>query len=92
MPISAEDVRHVARLARLDLSDEEVARFQVELSTILEYVARIEALEPAAAAESEPPDQPLRPDRAEPWPDVGLLHREAPVFEDGHFRVPRVVE
>ena len=92
MPISQDDVRHIARLARLELSDDEAARFQVELSTILEYVAQLDALEAGIATESPPPDQPLRDDVVEPWPDVRPLHDEAPHFEDGFYRVPRVVE
>lgn len=92
MPISADDVRHIARLARLELSGEEVARFQAELSKILEYIAQIETLEAGSAAEPPAPDQPLRDDIVEPWPDVRPLHDEAPEFVDGTYRVPRVVE
>jgi aspartyl-tRNA(Asn)/glutamyl-tRNA(Gln) amidotransferase subunit C len=92
MSISAEDVRHIAGLARLDLSDEEVERFRGELSKILEYVAQLDRVEATSAAEPEDPDQPPRPDRVEPWPDVAPLHAEAPDFDGGFFRVPRVVE
>lgn len=92
MSISADDVRHIARLARLELSNHEVARFQAELSKILEYVAQIEALEAGPAAEPPGADQPLRGDIVETWPDVRPLHDEAPEFVDGTYRVPRVVE
>lgn len=92
MTISAADVRHIARLARLELSDEEVERFQAELSQILEYVARLESLEAGRAAEPEPPDRALREDVVEAWPDVDPLHGEAPDFADGFYRVPRVIE
>ncbi len=92
MSISAADVRHIARLARLELSEAEVARFQRELSSILDYVAQLESLEAAHAQEPSPPDQPLRADEPFAWPDVQALHREAPGFEDGFYRVPRVVE
>jgi aspartyl-tRNA(Asn)/glutamyl-tRNA(Gln) amidotransferase subunit C len=90
--ISAADVRHIARLARLELSDDEVARFQVELSKILDYVAQLDALEAEMAAEPRSADQPPRDDVVEPWPDVRPLHGEAPDFNDGYYRVPRVVE
>ncbi|MFN2421007.1 MAG: Asp-tRNA(Asn)/Glu-tRNA(Gln) amidotransferase subunit GatC [Gemmatimonadota bacterium] len=90
--ISDSDVRHIARLARLELSDDEVARFQVELSTILEYVAQLDTLEAGTAGEPPVADQPLRDDVVETWPDVRPLHDEAPDFEDGYYRVPRVVE
>ena len=74
MTISADDVRHIARLARLELTDQEVARFQDELSKILEYVAQLEAVEAGPVAEPPSPDQPLRDDVVERWPDVRPLH------------------
>lgn len=92
MTVTRETVRHIAGLARLDLTDEEAERFGRELSAILAYVEQLEALEAGAAAEPEAPDQPRRPDRVEPWPDVGPLHAAAPDFADGYFRVPRVIE
>lgn len=92
MTISADDVRHIARLARLDLSEQEVERFEAELSKILDYVAQLEEVETEAAAEPEAPDSPLRPDAPEPWPDVAPLHEEAPDLEDGYVIVPRVIE
>ncbi len=92
MTISSDDVRAIAHLARLDLSDAEVERFQAELSTILDYVARLSELDAGRAAEPADPDHPLRGDDPEPWPDVAPLHAEAPDFADGFFRVPRVVE
>ena len=92
MTVSATDVRHIARLARLDLTDEEVERFGRELSAILEYVEQLGGLEAGAAAEPEAPDQPPRPDRVVPWGDVAPLHAAAPDLVDGYFRVPRVIE
>jgi aspartyl-tRNA(Asn)/glutamyl-tRNA(Gln) amidotransferase subunit C len=91
MSIGADDVRHIARLARLDLSEDEVQRFRRELSAILEYVKRLEELEPGSAAEPEPPDQPLREDRVVGWPEPSWFLDQAP-SRDGFFLVPRVVE
>jgi aspartyl-tRNA(Asn)/glutamyl-tRNA(Gln) amidotransferase subunit C len=90
--VSPEDVRHIARLARLELTDEEVERFRRELSTILAYVEKLEELEAGSAAEPGKPDQPLRADVIVEWPDVTPLHRAAPDFAGGFFRVPRVIE
>jgi len=92
MAITDADVRHIARLARLELTGEEVERLRGELSKILDYVGELESLEAGRAAVPEPPDRPLREDRVLPWPDVGVLHGEAPDYADGFFRVPRVVE
>lgn len=92
MDITSQDVRAIARLARLNLTDDEVERFRRELSTILEYVEQLEALEAGDAAEPSPPDQPLRADRVDPWPDLESLLEAAPDLVDGFFRVPRVIE
>lgn len=92
MSITDADIRHIASLARLELTDEEVERFRDEMTRILDYVARLEELEAGRAAEPENPDQPLRDDVVAEWPDVGPLHDEAPELEDGYVRVPRVVE
>ena len=85
MTISSDDVRAIAHLARLDLSDAEVERFQAELSTILDYVARLAELDAGRAAEPADPDQPLRGDDPEPWPDVAPLHAEAPDCAQGAY-------
>jgi aspartyl-tRNA(Asn)/glutamyl-tRNA(Gln) amidotransferase subunit C len=90
--VSSDDVRHIARLARLELTDEEVERFRRELSTILGYVEQLETLDAGSAAELSAPTQPLRPDVIEEWGDVRSLHEAAPDFHDGYFRVPRVIE
>ena len=92
MTVSPEDVRHIARLARLELTDEEVERFRRELSTILAYVEKLEELEAGSAAEPGKPDQPLRADVLVEWPDVTPLHEAGPDYADGFFRVPRVIE
>jgi len=92
MTVTPADVRHIARLARLDLTAEEVERFGRELTKILEYVEQLGTLEAGSAAEPPPPDQPLREDRVEPWKDVRRLLEAAPDGVDGYFRVPRVIE
>jgi aspartyl-tRNA(Asn)/glutamyl-tRNA(Gln) amidotransferase subunit C len=89
--IDREQVLHVARLARLRLSDEEIDRMSGELSGILEHVDRIAELD---LDDVEPTshvvdlENVLRPDEPRPsWPrDVVLA--EAPDPEDGAFRVP----
>lgn len=92
MTISADDVRHIAALARLALSDAEVERFQRELSTILDYVAQLDALDAGRTEEPAAPDTALRADVIAPWGDIEALLREAPDVADGFFRVPRVIE
>lgn len=89
--IDREQVLHVARLARLKLSDAEVERMSAELSGILEHVERIAALE---LDEVEPTshvielENVLRPDEPRPsWPREKVLE-SAPDPADGAFRVP----
>ena len=92
MDISADEVRHIASLARLALSDDEVARFQIELSKILTFVAQLEDVDVPDLPEVPDPRNPLRADEVEPVEDVERLHQEAPQFVDGYYRVPKVIE
>jgi aspartyl-tRNA(Asn)/glutamyl-tRNA(Gln) amidotransferase subunit C len=89
--IDREQVLHVARLARLELSDDEVERMASELSGILEHVERFSELdldgtEPTShVVELE---NVLRPDEPRPsWPRERVLE-QAPDPSDGAFRVP----
>jgi aspartyl-tRNA(Asn)/glutamyl-tRNA(Gln) amidotransferase subunit C len=89
--IDREQVLHVARLARLRLSDDEVERMSSELSGILEHVERISALDLDGV---EPTSHVielqnvLRPDEPRPsWPREKMLE-SAPDPADGAFRVP----
>ena len=58
MPISRADVEHVARLARLALTDEELDRFQAQLSVILEEADKIRRLPTDGRAADRPPAAP----------------------------------
>ena len=92
--ISAADVAKVARLARLDLSTDELERMTAQLSGMLEHFADIDALD---LAEVVPMTQPyplvnvLRPDVVAPSLDRGEVLAAAPSAEDGRFRVPPIV-
>ncbi|MFA7681702.1 MAG: Asp-tRNA(Asn)/Glu-tRNA(Gln) amidotransferase subunit GatC [Candidatus Peribacteraceae bacterium] len=48
MPLSTDDVRHIAKLARLHLSEEEVERFSRELSSILNYIDQLQEVDTSA--------------------------------------------
>ena len=92
--ISAADVAKVSRLARLDLSTNELERMTAQLSGMLEHFADIDALDLAAV---EPMTQPyplvnvLRPDVVRPSLDRDEVLAAAPAAEDGRFRVPPIV-
>jgi aspartyl-tRNA(Asn)/glutamyl-tRNA(Gln) amidotransferase subunit C len=89
--IDREQVLHVARLARLELSDEEVERMAGELSHILEHVERISALDLDAV---EPTthvvelENVLRADEPRPSLPRERALEPAPDTADGAFRVP----
>jgi len=85
------DIAYVARLARLDLSEEELARYGTQLEAILEYAAKVQAL----PTEGVPPTaHPLsmvnahRPDEVEGTLDREEVLSQAPDREGAYFRVP----
>lgn len=89
--IERDQVLHVARLARLRLSDEEVERMAGELSGILEHVDRIAELDLEGVPGTSHVvalENVLRPDEPRPsWPREDVLG-QAPDPADGAFRVP----
>ena len=92
--ISAADVAKVARLARLDVTAEEIERMTSQLDGMLEHFADIDALDLGSV---EPMTQPyplvnvLRPDVVEPCLDRAEVLAAAPSSEDGRFRVPPII-
>jgi aspartyl-tRNA(Asn)/glutamyl-tRNA(Gln) amidotransferase subunit C len=92
--ISRADVEHVARLARLALTDEEIEELTGQLGTILEHAAQVSALDTGDVAPTAHP-LPLvnvfRADDPRPCLDRDEVLAEAPEAEDGRFRVPRIL-
>ena len=92
--ISAADVAKVARLARLDVTPDEIERMTVQLDGMLEHFADIDALDLEAV---EPMTQPyplvnvLRPDVVQPGLDREEVLAAAPAAEEGRFRVPPII-
>jgi aspartyl-tRNA(Asn)/glutamyl-tRNA(Gln) amidotransferase subunit C len=89
--IEREEVRHVARLARLALSDAEVDRLAVELASVLEHIATINQLD----LEGVPPtshvvavENALRPDVPRPCLPRERTLESAPAVVDDGFAVP----
>ncbi len=91
MAISREQVLHVAELARLALTEDEVERFTQQLGAILEAVGKVSELD---LAEVEPTSHPLelvnvwREDEPRPSLPVDDALANAPDVEGGAFRVP----
>jgi aspartyl-tRNA(Asn)/glutamyl-tRNA(Gln) amidotransferase subunit C len=89
------DVRYVAQLARLDLSDSEISRFQNQLGQVLSHVEQLKkvdvsAVEPTAHANTV--ENVFRADESRPWftPETAL--KNAPREANGLFIVPKVIE
>jgi len=92
--ITADEVRELALLARLRLSDDEVARMTGDLGAILEYVDALSALdtndvEPMTHA--VPFDCPERPDETRPSLPLDEALANAPRRDGDFFQVPRIV-
>src|SRR4030088_2158543 len=92
--ISPADVAHVARLARLDVTDEELDIFTEQLAAVLDHAADVEALNTADVPPTAHP-LPLRNVLRADIPVASLDRDEglsqAPDVEDGRFRVPRIL-
>jgi aspartyl-tRNA(Asn)/glutamyl-tRNA(Gln) amidotransferase subunit C len=89
--IDRDQVLHVARLARLRLSEDEVGRMSSELSSILDHIEKINELElddVAPTSHVVEVENVLRPDEPRPsWPRDQILEG-APDVAEGSFRVP----
>jgi len=95
MSITLKDVEHVAKLARLDLNEDEKSRFTEQLNNILQYAEQLNALDTDGVAPTSHP-MPLvnvmREDEVRPSLPLEKVFRNAPDEEDGQFRVPAVLE
>ena len=92
--ITRDEVVHVARLARLELTEAEIDRFTEQLGDVLDHAADVEALE---VGDVSPTSHPLplvnvvRPDELVESLDRSELLAQAPLAEAGQFRVPPVL-
>ena len=88
MTVDDEEVRHVAKLARIDLDDEEVERFTGQFAEILDH---FEALDDVPEVDPDPElANVMRPDEVEAGLTQAEALRNAPETEDGYFKGPNV--
>jgi aspartyl-tRNA(Asn)/glutamyl-tRNA(Gln) amidotransferase subunit C len=95
MSLTLEEVEHIAQLARLELSDAEKARYREQLSDILEYAARLQAVETSDIAPTSTTlveRSRLRPDVAATGLGAKTVLRNAPHVADNQFKTPPVME
>jgi aspartyl-tRNA(Asn)/glutamyl-tRNA(Gln) amidotransferase subunit C len=95
LPLTPEEVRNIARLARVGLSDDEVSRLQSQLSQILDYFQRLQEVD----TENVPPTahtlamhNVMRDDEPHPSLDKEDVLANAPQREEDLFRVRAVLE
>ena len=92
--ISREDVAHLARLARLAVTDEELDRFAGQLDQVLTAVARVgeaSAADVPPMSHAVPLTNVLRPDVVTPSLPRDAVLAGAPAAEDDRIRVPRIL-
>lgn len=95
MSLSPQEVEHIAKLARLELTDEQKERYRGQLEAILDHVAKLQELD----TENVPPtasvsvaQMPLRADESRPGLSKDDLLKNAPQQEDDQFQIPPVFE
>jgi aspartyl-tRNA(Asn)/glutamyl-tRNA(Gln) amidotransferase subunit C len=92
--IQPDEVRTIAALARLRLSEPEIERMTHELDAILEYIDTVKNLDTGNTepmTHAVPFDCPLRPDEPKPSLSVEEALQNAPRRHDAFFEVPRIV-
>jgi aspartyl-tRNA(Asn)/glutamyl-tRNA(Gln) amidotransferase subunit C len=92
--ISRSEVEHLARLARIDMTDEELDRMAGQLDAVLDAVAQVAAVatdDVPATSHPVPLTNVTRPDVVRPGLTAEEALAGAPASEDGRFRVPQIL-
>nr|NLI50801.1 Asp-tRNA(Asn)/Glu-tRNA(Gln) amidotransferase subunit GatC [Propionibacterium sp.] len=95
MALSPSEVARLAALARIDLTEEELAELAPQLDVILDAVAevsRVAGPDVVPMSHALPLTNVFRPDVVRPSLPVEAVLAGAPAAEDGRFRVPRVLD
>jgi aspartyl-tRNA(Asn)/glutamyl-tRNA(Gln) amidotransferase subunit C len=95
MKISREQVEHVARLARLALSEQELEALTADMDAILGYVEKLNELDTdhiVPTAHAVPIENAFRPDTVRPSIGTEKALKNAPASKDDCFLVPKVIE
>lgn len=95
MSLTLQHVEHIAELARLELTEEEINRYRQQLSAVLDYITRLQELDTTSIPPTSsvlPSRTPLRADEPRPGLPLEDLLGNAPQVSDRQFRVPPVLE
>jgi aspartyl-tRNA(Asn)/glutamyl-tRNA(Gln) amidotransferase subunit C len=95
MALSKRDVEYIAHLARLEVSDDEIADYVDKLSNIIDLVAQLGEVDTAGVLPMAHPldmSQRLRPDEVTEKDQRALFQANSEAVADGFYRVPKVIE
>ena len=95
MKLTLEEVMHIAELARLQLTEQEMARYAEQLSDILDYAARLQSVDTSGISPTERVSNTgnvLRKDESRQGLSQKELLANAPETEKGQFKVPPILE
>ncbi|MDP4221523.1 MAG: Asp-tRNA(Asn)/Glu-tRNA(Gln) amidotransferase subunit GatC [Bacteroidota bacterium] len=95
--VTRENVEHIAKLARLDFSDEEYAKLTMDMNNVLGYIDQLKELDVSAVEPLENINETseinfFRTDISEPSLSAKEALQNAPKSGDGYFLVPKVIE
>ncbi len=95
MPLTPDEVRNIAHLARLAISERDIPRYADNLSRILDFVAQLDKADTTSVAPMAHPldmSQRLRDDVVTETNQRKLFQKNAPLTEAGLYLVPKVIE
>ena len=95
MSLTREEVEHVARLAHVGMSEQEIERFRTQLSEILDYFEILKKVDTDGVpptSQALPLANVTRPDEPRPSLTQDEALANAPLRSDGYFRVRKVLE
>ena len=95
MPLTPQEVEHIAKLARLELTNEQKARYRGQLEAILDHFARLQELDTedvSPTASVSVGQMPLRKDEPRPGLSKDNLLKNAPKQDKDQFKIPPVFE
>ncbi len=95
MKVTVETIRHVAKLSRLNLSEEEILKFATEMENIISYVDKLNELDTKGiepTAHVVPVSNVQRNDEVKQSFERDKILSNAPFSGNGCFKVPRIVE
>jgi aspartyl-tRNA(Asn)/glutamyl-tRNA(Gln) amidotransferase subunit C len=93
--LTLEEVQEIALLARLELDAAEVERLRSDLTSILSYIGKLEALDTQGVepmTHAVPLECPLREDRVLPSLSASEALAGAPARDDDFFEVPKIID